>query len=82
MSLLYIAECAAVSGRGYYATGPGLDVPGRLLGSEAVLVCPTGTPRARIMRMLSQVAWVPAVTKSHLAHLFPLVDRRTTSCDG
>jgi hypothetical protein len=39
-SLSCIAGCAAVSGRGYYATGPALDVPGRLRWDEAVLACP------------------------------------------
>ena len=36
--LLCIAGCAGVSGRGYYAAGPVLDVPGRPRRGEAVLV--------------------------------------------
>ena len=37
-----IAGCAGVSGRGYYATGPVLDVPGRPRQGKAVLVRPAG----------------------------------------
>jgi len=29
ISLSCMAECSAVSGRGYYTPGPGVDVPGR-----------------------------------------------------
>src|SRR6266496_4494110 len=34
------AECAGVSGPGYYAAGPRRDVLGRLCQREAVLMCP------------------------------------------
>ena len=36
-SLLCIAECAGVSGRGYYAARPVLDVPGRPAEAEPSL---------------------------------------------
>ena len=42
ISLLCIAGCAAVSGRGYYVAGPVLDVPGRPCRDGAVLARPTG----------------------------------------
>jgi hypothetical protein len=41
ISLLCIAGCIAVSGRGYYVTGPALDVPGRPGWVKVVLVRPT-----------------------------------------
>src|SRR5690242_10736101 len=45
------AECAGVSGLGYYAAGPDSDVLRRLRHCEAVLIRPTGTsgvPRERL----------------------------------
>ena len=54
--LPYIAGCVGVLGRGYYVTGPVMDVPGRLRQGEAVLVRPVGTnemPNERLPAFLS-----------------------------
>ncbi len=64
ISLLCIAECASVSGRGYYATEPALDVLRRPDRREGVLARPTdrgkceATLRAPLLECEMQATWL------------------------
>ena len=61
---LCMEGCAATSGRGYYVTGPALDVPGRPDRREGVLARPTDGANAnqgcmrRCQSVKTQATWL------------------------
>lgn len=60
-----------MSGRGYYAPGLRLDVPGRLHGWEAVLTDPTGATAVGVntLQKQAQAITVEAVADDRRKHL-------------